>query len=208
MDRRAFLRKSIVISAAAGLSGALNENLFGASNGNVSFSIEIFTDIPDKAISLIDSYIKLELKPSGMVKLVQNDINGVLNGDVVLFENDNLVNYKSSDYALNDIAKELGLPKVIENPVRLKFQNFTTPSFAKKFLVLHEEKIVAIINSSERQVLNIPVKNGNVIVSINDNKASVISSPCAHKNCVKTGAISRVSESIICIPNRLQVRAE
>jgi hypothetical protein len=57
------------------------------------------------------------------------------------------------------------------------------------------------------QSLELPVKSteGKLTVQINNNKVRVIDSTCKDHLCVKQGWISRVGETIICLPNRISL---
>lgn len=46
------------------------------------------------------------------------------------------------------------------------------------------------------------------VLEIADGKASVIEANCGDHTCVRTGAISREGESIVCLPHRLTVHIE
>lgn len=50
----------------------------------------------------------------------------------------------------------------------------------------------------------IQINNGNVL-KIDNGKADMISADCPDKLCVKQKPISRVGESIICLPNKVVV---
>ena len=44
------------------------------------------------------------------------------------------------------------------------------------------------------------------VIEIQDRKVSVISSDCPGEDCVHTGAISGAGRSIVCLPNRVEIR--
>ncbi|MFC1540850.1 NusG domain II-containing protein [Candidatus Latescibacterota bacterium] len=44
---------------------------------------------------------------------------------------------------------------------------------------------------------------GETVVSIENGTARFIESPCPHKYCIRMGRISRRSEIIVCVPNRV-----
>ncbi|MFN3410674.1 MAG: NusG domain II-containing protein [Exilispira sp.] len=50
------------------------------------------------------------------------------------------------------------------------------------------------------------LKNGLIIVEINDNKVRVKDSDCQDKICMKKGWIERSGQFIICMPNKLLVK--
>ncbi len=44
---------------------------------------------------------------------------------------------------------------------------------------------------------------GETVISIENGTARIVNSPCPHKYCVRMGSISRRSEIIVCVPNRV-----
>lgn len=57
-------------------------------------------------------------------------------------------------------------------------------------------------NKGEKK-LNIKSSSGNNSILIRDNNIKVISADCKDDLCVKQGEISKVGESIICLPHKL-----
>ena len=47
---------------------------------------------------------------------------------------------------------------------------------------------------------------GETVVEIANGKALILKSDCPHKICVRTGAISRAGDVLVCIPNKVVVR--
>lgn len=69
---------------------------------------------------------------------------------------------------------------------------------------------VVISYEGERTVLSLSQNTtrtvgGHLTVVVQDGKAWVSESDCAHRICVKTGAISRVGESIVCAQNKIVI---
>jgi hypothetical protein len=44
---------------------------------------------------------------------------------------------------------------------------------------------------------------GETVISIENGTARIVDSPCPHKYCVRMGGISRRSEIVVCVPNRI-----
>lgn len=63
-------------------------------------------------------------------------------------------------------------------------------------------------NESVQEDIKIDTKFGHNVVSIRNNKVSMIESNCRDKLCIKQGSISRPGEVIICLPNRLLVEIQ
>lgn len=73
----------------------------------------------------------------------------------------------------------------------------------KYVIVRIDGKVVNVYDISENgtYVLN----NGSNILCIFNYKAYLISATCPDKLCVKQGEIDELSESIVCLPNRLSI---
>jgi hypothetical protein len=54
----------------------------------------------------------------------------------------------------------------------------------------------------------IDVTEGEMTLGVKHNGIAVLKSPCANQFCVRTGYISRPSQSIICAPNELFITIE
>jgi hypothetical protein len=55
------------------------------------------------------------------------------------------------------------------------------------------------------RIEEVPGPLGDTVVAIRQGEVQVLSSPCAEKICVKSGAISRPGQWIACLPNRVIV---
>lgn len=54
----------------------------------------------------------------------------------------------------------------------------------------------------------IKLKDGAIVIKIEDGKVWVQTSDCANGQCKKSGKISKSGESIVCLPNALSVKIE
>jgi hypothetical protein len=63
-------------------------------------------------------------------------------------------------------------------------------------------KVVKTVPLSEDAEFSV----NDIKFSVKENSVCVISSPCPDKICVKTGAIKRNGETIICLPEKVSVR--
>ena len=68
--------------------------------------------------------------------------------------------------------------------------------------ISYNGKVIETVSLSEDSEFEI---NG-VLIKINDNSVSVVSSPCNDRICVKTGEIKNNGETIICLPQKISVR--
>ena len=87
--------------------------------------------------------------------------------------------------------------------ILLLFVIKTIKTKGKYVIVRLDGKIVNVYNLSENgtYVLN----NGTNILCISNFKAYLLSATCPDKLCVKQGEIDEISESIVCLPNKLSI---
>lgn len=216
MDRRNFLKISTFALGAAALtnlsSGALKRVLAKNTHSD-KFSLELISDNEEKAIKLAENFIGDLRLDKQIIKFSEYGLNKTENGDLVYLNNGKLINYKTGlsnvNTGLREIADELNLPRIISNPVRLKFYTQTEASAARNFLVFHKDTLIRSIDASASNInLKVRGTKGDVAVSINNGKAQVTESSCTHKNCIHSGSISIADESIVCIPNEVLILAE
>jgi hypothetical protein len=67
-------------------------------------------------------------------------------------------------------------------------------------------KIVARMNLSQNQQMEITGARGAMLIQVAQGRVRVVSSNCPEKICVKTGAIHRAGDTIVCVPNRVVIR--
>lgn len=61
---------------------------------------------------------------------------------------------------------------------------------------------------SRERVMRIRGPLGETTIAVERGAVSVIDSPCPHKVCMSMGRISRVGETVACIPNRVLVTVQ
>ena len=173
MDRRNFLKiSSFAVGAAAltnlsagAITKALGKNVRNA--GTDKFSLELITGDEEKAIKLAENFIEGLNLNKKIIKFSDYRLNNTESADLVYIKNGKLINYKTgrgdSGRELREIANELKLPRVITNPVRLKFYTRQEESNTRNFLVFHKDKLVKKIDASEANLnLRIPGSKGDV----------------------------------------------
>ncbi len=214
MNRRKFFRVSSLAAAAVTLGNFTNTGkLFASPRSLTGFSLELITDNSPKAIKLAEEFLSGINTGGEIVKFSEYFLDKPESGDIVYFSGCKLMNYKNSvsetSSKLREIAKELNLPKIIHNPIRLKFTIDSSDINAENFLIFNKQKLIHKISASESNLnLTLHGTKSELTVNINSGKARVVSSGCAHRNCVNSGSISKVNESIVCIPNEIHIIAE
>lgn len=214
MNRRNFFRVSSLATAAVTLGNFTNAGRLFASPKNLNgFSLEITTDNSSKAIKLAEDFLSGINTGRELIKFSEYRLDKPESGDLVYFSGGKLINYKNdiskTSAALREAAKELELPKLIDIPVRLKFTSENSGTAADSFLVFHKQKLIHKISASGNNInLSLHGSKSELTVNISSGKARVVSSGCSHRNCINSGSISRVNESIVCIPNEIHIIAE
>jgi hypothetical protein len=214
MDRRNFLKTSTFILASASIAPALlnSKKLFATQKEKVNFSFNIVTNNEDRAITLGEQLIKEVYPDAGKIMFREYSIAGTHTGDIVYVKNNRLINYKSDvnnvSSELREIAKELELPRKIENPACIRFYTEHDDE-AKRFLVFHKDILIQKIEPSiSRKTYAVQGSKGKLVIETSNNKAKVIDSSCTHKTCMSMKSIGRSSEYIVCIPNEVQIIGE
>jgi hypothetical protein len=217
MNRRNFFKISSFAIGAAAISNvagsALTKVLAATKHASDSFSLELITDNEDKAIDLAQEFMKSLNDGGGVIKFSEYSLDKAESADIVLVRGGKVVNYKTGGDDVRkqvaEIAKELKLPRIINNPVRIKFTSSGGETAASNFLIFHKERLVEKVSAStsNRNVLVMGSK-GEMTVNVSGKKARVVQASCTHKNCVNSGSISLSGENIVCIPNQVHVIAD
>jgi len=81
----------------------------------------------------------------------------------------------------------------------------------KILIIKHDNSVVeriALKNVRTETKLAIPVQDGTIIVRYDKNGAWVESSPCPDKICVHQGKITKTSETVACVPEKILLTIE
>lgn len=217
MNRRNFFKVSSFAIGAVAISNvagtAISKVLAATKPLSEEFSLELITDNEDKAIGLAQDFVKSLNSAGGIVKFSQYSLDKPESADMVLFQNGKLINYKNGYTDIQkqaaEIAKELDLPRIINNPVRIKFTSSDGETAAGNFLIFHKERLVEKVSAStsNRNII-VQGSRGEMTVNVSGKKARVVQASCTHKNCVNSGSISLSGENIVCIPNQVHIIAD
>jgi hypothetical protein len=223
MNRRNFLQAGGIGAGliTMGLLSGKSNNLLARNNriqnsefriqNFESFSLEILTDRPDTAISLVKDFIPtLRIKN---VTFSQNLFPGEHQGDIAFVGDSGLINFREANDSisqqLHKISRKLNLPKRIVNPTLLTFRT-DIKALKPEFINIFRDNIIINridINNNHNELV-LPTQKGEMVLQIRNGSAKVISSSCKHKTCMNHGIINRAGQNIICIPNRIRVSIE
>jgi len=212
MKRRDFL-KATSLAIALGAVNPLKvfSSVAGKMKSDSSFSLEVITSNPDYAASLLEDFAKSGNLGIGEMKYSEYPVVGDVMGDLVFVNDNKLIDYiTASDEVsvkLREIRKQLRLPSVIENPVRIRlYKNANTD--VNNLFVVQKGNIIKKINPEISDIYNFYGKSGKLVLNVSKGNAYVLESECRHQICKRTGSIKNSGDYITCIPNQLHIFAE
>ena len=211
MNRRDFLKVSgVAIAAGTVLPSIVKAGLLTSVTED-NFSLEVITDQPEKASALLERFAKNGSLGTGNLSYAEYPIAESVVGDIVFVKNGKLFDLinSSSDLAngLKDIRKELKLPSLISNPVRVRMFR-KSEGKAKEIFVMRKGEIIGKFDPNSFGTFDVTGRSGNTKISFSENGVRVLDSECKHKICAKMRAITKSGDFITCIPNQLHIFAE
>ncbi len=87
----------------------------------------------------------------------------------------------------------------------IRFAGFSAVAKSVEVKVDGITKLKVHLKQSTARIYDIASSEGSLSFIIDEEKVYVLESTCKDKLCIKEGAISRVGESIICLPNRITI---
>jgi hypothetical protein len=210
MIRRDFLTKGAIafggaLAGAAGLKGILDvRDVVG------TFSLDVVTGDPASTIDAVQSLTEAFNLGQGGVRFEEHQLVGSHVGDIAFVSGSSLVDFRRSGDALSArlsrIARQLDLPRRIDDPVLLQFASTGGRSTATELHVYSGDTLIQ--RKSLHQNLEserIENRHGYVDLAISNGAARITAASCKHKTCVNMGAIGRGGQSLVCIPNQIRV---
>lgn len=67
------------------------------------------------------------------------------------------------------------------------------------------DKKIPLLEGNKEQIIDIKSKDGMNTIKIIDGKVEMIEADCSDKVCINFGAISKVGETIVCLPHKVVV---
>jgi len=213
MKRRDFIKYSSLIlpaTAAIGMMGPFTKKVFASEKKNGSFSLSVITDQPSRTIHTIEQAIKNSEYGKNTLQFSEYLLNGRHIGDIAYIKSQTLVDYRKGkdDFSLllGESASSLSLPKILDNPVLLRFsseQKLLEPGSINIFR--GDTLINQFTLDEEVEHHRVEGLKGHVDIRIKNNSVKIISASCKHKTCMNMEAISRSGENLICIPNQINI---
>lgn len=215
MIRRTFIKKGMLTVAGGVLGtsfgGPLVTSLAARSTDFIlasRVSLCVITDRPDEAIAALQTWFGG--REAGLVRVAAHPIAGRHVGDVVLFRNGQLVDYRvSADPAvieLQRLASRHELPRLIDDPTMIRFDMGSAtgrPTRADVYLDQHLTHTLPLSRDIEEK--RIESEYGYVTVSIRNGRIRVVNASCRHKTCANLGEVGAAGQSLACIPARISI---
>lgn len=212
MDRRRFLKNS-----AASLSGIAVAGMTGllvrparAQAMAPSFSLGVVTDQPERSIDAITRVLAHARLAPGPVRFEEYRMPGRHVGDMALFRDRHLVDFRRAadplSRRLTEIAEALGFPRRLDHPAFLKFYAGNPNTQATQALVFQGDLLIDQVSlDQDRAAYPIDGTYGSLTLAIVNRNVKVVGASCTHKTCMNMGRIGAPGESLVCIPARLSV---
>ncbi|MGB9615470.1 MAG: NusG domain II-containing protein [Fervidobacterium sp.] len=87
----------------------------------------------------------------------------------------------------------------------VRFGNFSAEARNVEVKVDGTTKLKVPLKQSTSRIYSVVSSEGSLSFIIDKERVYVLESTCKDKLCIKEGAISRVGESVICLPNRITI---
>ncbi|MCF0229037.1 MAG: NusG domain II-containing protein [Parasporobacterium sp.] len=85
---------------------------------------------------------------------------------------------------------------------------FRSGSSADRVLITLSGNVYGTYNLHENRIIEVESENSSNIVVIEDGAVYMKEADCPDRYCISTGKISRVGETIVCLPHRIVVELE
>lgn len=210
MKRRDFLIKSGLVVGGVALSqwdGIFSIPQAGAA-GN-AFSLHVMSGQPEQAASLLTAFINAENLATSPIKYAEYPLSGQQMGDIAFINNNRLVNFRQSreqiDRHLTEIARELELPRMVENPILTRFYTENASGKPKFVHLFVGETHMGQFPLHTNRVMTLDGLRGKVQVAIENGTVRIVQAACRHQTCRKMGAIHQGGQQLVCIPNQVRV---
>lgn len=201
MNRRNFLKNLSLL----GLSWAIAPVWTFAAERTVApedFCLNLIIDDSASAIPLLEKLLARHLPAEKNLKFAEYPLRGSHLADFVLIENRRVVDYRNVDEELAkgvyEVAKNLGLPKKVDNPVLLKFYTEARPRLVQTLNILGNDILIKRLSLTDaagaQQSEN---AGGRITLVIRNKSAQITNAPCRHQTCRQI--ITAAGQNPVCI---------
>jgi len=88
----------------------------------------------------------------------------------------------------------------------ITWRSFRKAAEGRTAIVYCDGNEAGVLDLNEEQQFNVRGPMGESRLQVTGGTIQMVSSPCPHQICVKTGKIFRSKSMIVCVPNRILVR--
>jgi hypothetical protein len=211
MNRRNFIKTGsliLALPAVMPVTGSLNR-FFSSKVKIKSFSLNVIAANPGDVLPELQEFINSLSLEKNILKYSEYKLSGTYKSDLTFVESNKLIDYKSAKSELGsklyELHDKLNLSTELKDPVLIKMYNYSFEK-AKELYVYNGENLrqkIELTDDERHYTLN--GHDGNVTLEVKNYKAKVIESSCIHKTCTKMSTIGYTGDSLICIPNRLNI---
>jgi len=212
MNRRNFLGSFSLLSLGLAASPAPT-CIAARAVAPEDFCLNLVTDDSDLAIPLLEALLARALSAYKNLKFSEYKLAGQHIADLVLIRNRRLLDYKTSHdelaKGLYEIARNLNLPRKVENPVLMKFYTEDRRRTAATLNLFGSNILLKQLSLTENQGPHeVESETGRVTFVIRNKSVKITAATCRHKTCMKMGSINAAGQSLVCIPSRLRIAIE
>lgn len=212
MDRRNFLKNFSMF----GLGWAITPALSFATNraaAPADFCLNLITDDSARAIPLLEKLLARFLPAEKNLQYSEYPLAGTHLADLVLIENRRVVDYRRANEELAkgayEVAKNLGLPKKVENPVLMKFYTEARRGAAQTLNIFGNNILLKRLSlTDDAGTHQIENAKGRITLVIRNKSAKIINATCRHQTCMKMGTINTAGQNLVCIPQQFRLSIE
>lgn len=209
MNRREFLNKGALLFSAS----LFGSRLLAAEKTNVTqteYVFNIITDRADLAIKKFDQFLRHNPALGRNWRFEECLLPGHHLTDLVMTENRSLVKFRENNgriaAQLQDFSKALGLLRKAENPALLKFSAANGTERPETVQVFRNNLLLQEVDvRNDHRGITVPGVKGEIIFSVNKQTVRIEKAACTHKTCMQMGSITQAGQSLVCVPNQVNI---
>ncbi len=213
MNRRDFLKYSSLVlpaTAAMGIINPFTSKVFAEGKNSGSFSLSVITDQPSRTIHTIEQAIKNSEFGKSTLQFTEYKLNGRHVGDIAYIKSRKLIDYhKDADefsIQLNDSANSLSLPRVMDEPILLRFSSEQNQPDPGNINIFRGDALIKQLSlDNDLGQYRVEGLKGHLDLSVRNKSVKITSATCKHKTCMNMQPISKPGENLICIPNQINI---
>lgn len=209
MNRREFLNKGALLFSAS-LFGSRLLATEKTSAAQTEYVFNIITDRADLAIKKFDQFLRQNPALGRNWRFEECLLPGHHLTDLVMTENRSLVNFRETDgrlaAQLQDFSKALGLLRKAENPALLKFSATNGAARPETVQVFRNNLLLKTVDiRKDHRGIAVPGVKGEIIFSVSKQAVKIEKAACTHKTCMQMGSIAQAGQSLVCVPNQINI---